>query len=439
MSAGANPARKEGAARIPRIVQINYAIRTAAFAYCFVVMGLLFWERHMSLFAWSMLALQFLAYPHLIWLRARHSRDPRRAELQNLNFDALFIGAWVAMAGFPTWIAYGGVFSVALNSAIMRGWQGAAVAVVGFCFGALLWIVPMGFAHVPQTSALVSTLCFVGALAYSCGVGVVVFGQNKRLREARDQLREEERRYRLITEHAGDLVSMVDRDGRRLYASPSYARFLNEEDIAIGRDAFRPVHEDDQIRVRSALQRVIRSGESCRVSLRAHTIAGEVRRFETTMQPVREQGGQISGAVLATRDVTELRDREEQVEIAAHAFERMAEGMVITNAAGRILLVNQSYSRITGYSPDEVVGHQESEFRAAMQPQSFYDEVYAEVLRQGRWEGSTWCRRRDGTVYREWRSVSAVRDSQEKVTHYVTLFRELNGHGGVQERPAKTA
>jgi PAS domain S-box-containing protein len=436
--------------RIPRIVRINYAIRTAAFAFCFVVMGLLFWERHMSLTAWGMLALQFLAYPHLVWLRARYSGDPRRAELENLNFDALFIGAWVAMAGFPTWIAFGGLFSVALNSAVMRGWRGAAVAVVGFCTGAILWVVPMGFTHIPQTSALVTTLCFFGALAYSCGVGVVVFGQNQRLREARDQLREEERRYRLITEHAGDLVAMVDRDGRWLYASPSYARIFRAEDFAVGRDAFRNVFEEDQFRVRGAVQAVMRTGESCRLRLRLHTIAGEVRRFEVTVLPVREgenaSSGEIRGAesritaaVMASRDVTELRDREEQVEVAAHAFERMAEGMVIANTAGRILTVNQAYTRITGYAAGEVLGRQESDFRAAMQPQSFYEEMYAEVLRDGRWEGATWCRRRDGTVYREWRSVSAVRDADERITHYVTLFRELNGHGGLHERPAKSA
>ncbi len=80
------PARK-----LPRVVSLNYAIRTGAFAYCFLVMGLLFWERQMSVAAWGMLALQFLVYPHLVWLRARLSRDPRRAELQNLNLDSVLI------------------------------------------------------------------------------------------------------------------------------------------------------------------------------------------------------------------------------------------------------------------------------------------------------------------------------------------------------------
>jgi len=180
-------------------------------------------------------------------------------------------------------------------------------------------------------------------------------------------VRESEQRYRLITENAGDMVAMLDRDGRWLYASPSYGRIFRADDLAVGADALRNLHEEDQFRVRGALQVVVRSGESTRLRMRLHTYSGDVRRIEATVQPVRDENGKITGTVMASRDVTELRDREEQLEVAAHAFERMAEGMVITNAAGRILTVNQSYTRITGYAPEEVLGRQESEFRAAMQ------------------------------------------------------------------------
>ena len=61
------------------------------------------------------------------------------------------------------------------------------------------------------------------------------------------------------------------------------------------------------------------------------------------------------------------------------------------------------------------------------------------MLRTGHWDGTIWCRRRDGTVYREWRSVSAVRDAEEQITHYVALFREVDSSGGLQARPAKLA
>ena len=429
---------------LPRQVRTISAVRLISFGWCFMVFGLHAWERGFGAGVWIAAGAHFLVYPHLIRLRAARARNPARAELQHLFADSLLLGIWIAVLEFPTWIAFPLVFAPALNAITSRGLAGLGLSLSLTCVGILLGVAVHGYHYWPATSTLVTWLCFLGALGYSSGVAWIVYRQAARMAAARNAIRESERRYRLIAEHAGDLVAMVDRDGRWLYASPSHARLFRAEDLVIGADAFRNLHEEDQFRVRGAVQVVVRSGESCRLRMRLRAYSGEVRRFETMVHAVRGEGGEaagngISGAVLASRDVTELRDREEQLEIAAHAFERMAEGMVITNAAGRILTVNQSYSRITGFAPEEVLGRQESEFRSAMQPQSFYDEMYAEVLRSGRWEGSTWCRRRDGNVYREWRSVSAVRDAEDRITHFVALFRELNGHGGLQERPVKSA
>ena len=422
--------------QIDRHVQTIYTIRVVSFAWCFLVVALHAWERGLGAGVFAVAALHFLVLPHLAMLRSARSRDPRQAEMQNLYADAFLLGAWIAVLEFPSWIAYPMVFAPALNGMVNRGLRGFALVIVSSSLGILGGVMLHGFRYWPATSPLVTTLCFFGALAYSAGVGYVVFRQTRRLAATREAIRESEQRYRLITEHAGDLVAMVDRDGRWLYNSPSYARIFRAEDLEIGVDAFRNVHEDDQFRLRGALQVVVRSGESCRLRMRLHTVEGEVRRFEALVHAVTEEGGgitgaekRITGAVIAARDVTELRDREEQLEIAAQAFERMAEAMMITSAAGRILMVNQSYTRITGYPAGEVVDRPESDFRNAMQPEAFYDEIYAEVLRTGHWDGTTWSRRHDGTLYHEWRSVSAVRDAEGRTTHYVTLFRELDSRG----------
>lgn len=424
---------------IPRQVRTITAVRMISFGWCFLVFALHAWEREFGAAVWVAAGLHFLLYPHLIYRRAARSRNPAHAELQHLFADALLLGIWIPVLEFPTWIAYPLVFAPALNCTTSRGLPGLALSIVLSCAGVIAGVALFGFRYWPATSPLVTWLCFIGAVAYTAGAGHIVYRQAMRVAAARDAIRESEEHYRLIAENAGDLVAMVDRDGRWLYASPSYGRIFRAEDLETGGDAFRNLHEEDQIRVRVAAQAVMRSGESARLRLRVHASGGDVRRLETMMHAVRDAAGAVTGAVLASRDVTELRDREEQLEVAAHAFERMAEAMVITDAAGRIVTVNQSYSRITGYASAEVLGRHESEFRSAMQPQSFYDDLYAEVLRSGRWDGSTWCRRRDGTVYREWRSVSAVRDAEDRITHYVSLFRELNGRDGLHQQPAKTA
>jgi len=435
------------AVTVHRHVRTIYAVRVVSFIWCFLVLGLHIWERGFGAPYWAALVFHFLIYPHLAYRRSAWSKEQWPAEVQNLYADAALCGIWVSALEFPLWIAFPLTFAPALNAIVNRGPMGLAISLACSSLGVLAGVLLHGYVYWTQTSALVTTLCFLGSLAYAAGVGNIVFHQARHMAAARATLRESEYRYRLIAEHAGDLVAMVDRDGRWLYASPSYGSILAEEQLETGRDAFSSVHEEDQFRVRGALQVVVRSGESCRLRLRLHTRDRDVRRFEAMMHAVEEddaQGGgrKISGAVIAARDVTELRDREEQLEVAAHAFERMAEAMVITNAAGRILMVNQAYTRITGYTQDEVVGRHENEFRAAMQPPSFYDELYAEVLRSGHWDGTSWCRRRDGNVYREWRSVSAVRDADEHVSHFVALFHEVNDRGAgqaPQDRAAKSA
>jgi PAS domain S-box-containing protein len=435
------PARREAGRR--RAARTNYSVRAVSFAYSFLVIGLVLSERQAGPLAWVLLALQFVVYPQIAYLHALTAKDPRRAEIRNLYVDSLSLGAWIAALGFPTWLAYAALFSTTLNTAIIRGWGGAASAGLFFAAGALASALLTGWQLFPGTSDLVTGLCFFGSLAYSAGVGLVVRRQQLRLRAAREELREGERRYRLITEHAADLVAMVDREGRWRYTSPSYRRLLADQDLAAGVDALRDVHEADQGRVRDALQALVRSGVSSRLRMRLRTRDGDVRRIESLAHAVRGEDGEITGAVLASRDITELSDREEQLEVAGLAFERMAEAMMITNAAGRILTINQAFTRITGYTAREVLGQQESQFRAGMQSESFYDDMYAAVLRSGHWRGSTWCQRRDGTVYREWRSVSAVRDADSRVTHFVVLFGEINGHGSDyadgQEAPAKSA
>lgn len=446
----------DSAHAVPHQVRTIYTVRSVSFAWCLLVVVLHALDRGFGAGPWVVGAvLHFLVYPHLAYQRAARARDPRAAEIRHLQADAFLLGIWIAVLQFPLWIAFPMMFAPALNGMVNRGLPGFGLSLVLSCLGILAGVMLAGFHYWTMTTPLVTTLCFLGSLAYSAGVGYIVFRQTARLAATRAEIRESERRYRLITEHAGDLVAMVDCDGRWLYASPSYARLFRAEDLATGGDAFRNLHEDDQFRVRGAVQVVVRSGESTRLRMRLHATSGEARRFETMVHAVRAEqdgsgaqgkiigaGSRITGAVMASRDITDLSDRDEQLEVAAHAFERMAEGMVITNAAGRILTVNLAYTRITGYAQEDVLGRHESEFRSAMQPQSYYDDIYAQVLRTGHWDGTTWCRRRDGTLYREWRSVSSVRDRDERITHYVTLFRELDSHGadrGVDERSWKSA
>src|SRR5439155_240327 len=84
-----------------------------------------------------------------------------------------------------------------------------------------------------------------------------------------------------------------------------------------------------------------------------------------------------------------------------------------------------AFSEITGHARDEVLGQPEKAIRSGLLPQDFYDDAYAAVLRDGYWSGTTWSRRKNGSVYREWRSLRSVKDPAGAVTHYVHVFYEV--------------
>ena len=96
--------------------------------------------------------------------------------------------------------------------------------------------------------------------------------------------------------------------------------------------------------------------------------------------------------------------------------------------------MNRAFCELTGMAREDVLGLNEREIRNALQPREFYDELYATVAREGYWSGTTWARRKNGSVYREWRSLRAVRDPAGTVTHYVMVFYEV----GV-EKPKEAA
>jgi PAS domain S-box-containing protein len=407
-----------------RFVRIFYQIRATAFAGVFIAVGVQMRGRGYGELAWVLLALQFLVYPHLLFWRARRAQDSLKAEHTNLLLDCLLLGVWVAALEFPTWIAFPIFVGTSLNNAMNRGWRGALGALLAFATGAIAWVLVAGFKVSPQTDPVAAALCLMGLFVYVIGLGNIAFAQSRKLRDTREALRQSEEHYRIITENAGDLIAMLDAESRWVYANPAYRRLLPEAALETGADALAHLHPEDRDATRALLEKASQSGESQEFLYRLIAADGNEYEFQAKAKSFSHAG--VPRTVVVSTDVTELRQRDKKLAIQANVFENMAEAMMIVAADGTILSVNRAFTAVTGYGAEEACGKSETGFRTALQPPEFYDEIRRALEVQGYWTGTTWCRRKDASIYREWRNVSAIRDAAGRVTHYVHFFADVS-------------
>lgn len=126
-------------------------------------------------------------------------------------------------------------------------------------------------------------------------------------------------------------------------------------------------------------------------------------------------------------NIAERRLSEERLRQSAAMFESTREGVMVTDAQERILIVNRAFCELTGYSEDEALGQTPRMFSSGRQDPAFYAALWAEVNATGFWKGEIWNRRKNGEVYPQLLSISAVREETNgQVTHYVGVFSDLS-------------
>lgn len=147
--------------------------------------------------------------------------------------------------------------------------------------------------------------------------------------------------------------------------------------------------------------------------------------FEASRVPLYGPEGERRGLLTLGRNATERRLAEDALQLSASVFEQSPEGIMITDAALHILRVNRSFTQITGYTPEEVLGRTPRVLRSGKHEPAFYALMWKSIQSTGGWRGEIWNRRKSGEIYPEWLSITAVRDTRGEVSRYVATFSDI--------------
>ncbi|HEU0188590.1 MAG TPA: PAS domain S-box protein [Gallionella sp.] len=125
-----------------------------------------------------------------------------------------------------------------------------------------------------------------------------------------------------------------------------------------------------------------------------------------------------------TRDITERKQHEREMRIAAAAFDAH-EGITVTDENGVIIRVNRTFTTITGYSAEEAIGNTPRVLKSGRHDDEFYLRMWEDLRRDKFWQGEIWNKRKNGEIYPEWLTITAVVGEDGKVNNYVAIFLDI--------------
>jgi len=243
-----------------------------------------------------------------------------------------------------------------------------------------------------------------------------------------DDVAESEERFRLMVESVRDYaVLMLDPQGvirswnagaRRIKGweadeiiGQHFSRFYTPEDIAQG----VPEHA-----LATALVAGQFRGEGMRVRKDGTTF-----RASVLITAMRDAAGQVKGFTKVTRDITEHHQQEERLRLAATVFRSTQEGVAITDAQARVLAVNPAFERITEYKESDVIGLNLRLLASGRHDREFFRAFWSELIETGFWQGEIWNRRKGGEIHPGWLAVSAVRDDDQQIVNFVSVYTDI--------------
>lgn len=252
----------------------------------------------------------------------------------------------------------------------------------------------------------------------------------KKVVACNSELYDRHRKYYSVVQTISDGFWRVDKNGWLLEVNPAYARlsgYSETELVAMHICNLEAQETPDQ--TAEHIQKIIQIGSDTFES-RHRRKDGSLWDVEINASFISEDDGYF---VCFFRDISKRKAAEQEMRIAACAFETQ-EGIMITDTNGIIVRVNRAFTRITGYTSQEVVGNKASILKSGRHDKKFYREIDRSLHREGAWEGEIWDHHKDGHIYPQWLAMTTVKNEQGQINYYVSNFSDITDRKASEDK-----
>ncbi|TAN85270.1 MAG: sensor domain-containing diguanylate cyclase [Gallionella sp.] len=221
----------------------------------------------------------------------------------------------------------------------------------------------------------------------------------------------------------GDAVFWLNPEGRVVYANEAACRSLGcscEEILAYRVPDFSPSFSDESWRVHWREAKALGS-----FSLEALHRAKSGRIFPVEVMITYLAYGNNEFNCAIARDISARKHMEEPMRLAADIYMSGGEAVMVTDENNLIVAVNPAFTRITGYTLDDLYGKTPGILHSGMHDQTFYQEMWRDIIGKGHWQGEIWDRRKSGEPIAKWVNISLIRHRDGSVFRHVAQFSDI--------------
>ncbi|ARS91282.1 PAS domain S-box protein [Natrarchaeobaculum aegyptiacum] len=235
------------------------------------------------------------------------------------------------------------------------------------------------------------------------------------------------RRFRKAVERAGHAIMITDADGRIEYVNPAF-------ESQTGYDSREVIGETPAILESGVhdqsfyddLWATIADGDVWHGEVVNERKNGTRFIIDQTISPITTEGGTIDGYVAINRDVTERKEREQELERFRSAVKYAGHGVVITDENATIEYVNDAFEEITGYTASEVVGETPALLKSGEHDDEFYRDLWETILDGEVWHGEVINERKDGSHFAVDQTIAPITDGDGAIDGYVAINRDVS-------------
>lgn len=245
-------------------------------------------------------------------------------------------------------------------------------------------------------------------------------------KQAEAQLRDREAKLRAILDNMPYMVWLKDMSGRYVAANRLFAEAagLASIDELIGKVDTEVWPNELSARYHLDDLEVISTRKQLMLEVKSVSNGNEIW-LEAFKSPIINEDGELIGTTGVARDITERKRIEESLKISSLVYQASSEAMLVTDADNNIIDVNPAFSKISGYTLDEVKGRNPRMFRSGVHDQAFYRAMWETLLTRGTWFGELWDKRKNGETYAKQLTINTIRDKSGKISRYIALFSDI--------------